>query len=112
VTNLAEQTSVVDFLPQLEYCYRNSVPLGGVLEEDIPPEQRDMYEDMAEKGLLSVTTRLTGDRIFCITMKGAILLPLPILQDCLTNVAVGWMEVMNRTNIRPIYYGPFHTRVE
>lgn len=112
MTNLAEDRTVVDFLPQLEYCYMNSVPLGGVLEEDVPPEQRDLYEEMVEQGLLSVTTRLAGDKIFCITMKGAVLLPLPTLQECLTAVAVGWMEVLNKTNIRPIYYGPFHTRVE
>lgn len=109
--SLPEEFTILDFKPILRYCYMNSVPHGGVLEQEIDREQWPLYNDMVERGLLSITVRPDDKKVYCITRRGAVLLPPPDLFQCLASTSVEWLKVMEETNIRPIFYGPFFSRV-
>jgi len=107
-----QEFTILDFKPILRYCYLYSVPHGGVLEQDIEPEKLSLYTDMVKKGLLSVTVRPDQKKVYCITRRGAVLLPAPDLFECVATTATGWLRLREETNIRPLFHGPFFSRVK
>ena len=103
--------TILDFKPILRYCYLYSVPHGGVLEQDIEPEKLPLCDDMVRRGLLSVTVRPDHKKVYCITRKGAVLLPAPDLFQCVAQTATKWLKMKEETNVRPVFHGPFFSRV-
>ena len=109
---IEQEYTILDFKPILRYCYLYSVPHGGVLEQDIEAERLPLCAVMVKQGLLSITVRPDDKKVYCITKKGAVLLPAPDLFQCVASTATEWLKVREETNIRPIFHGPFHSRVK
>ena len=107
-----QEYTILDFKPILRYCYLHSVPHGGVLEQDIDSEKLPLCADMVRRGLLTITVRPDEKKVYCITKRGAVLLPAPDLFQCVAQTATEWLKMREETNICPLFHGPFFSRVK
>lgn len=92
--------------------YKNSVPLGGVLIEELSDIESILLEEMISEGLLSTTTRLNGSTIISVTKKAVMLIPPKEWLILHLDTDLQWRKTKNDSNVRPLYHGPFHCRVK